>query len=136
MARNTRRELIKTSLLAGLSFCTRSTLLAAPDKSAQISHHVLFWLKNPDSVNDLRKLIEGVKSLAGIPQVKNLQVGLPAKTPKREVVDNSWAVSELMYFDSLEDHNVYQNHPIHKAFVESCSPILAKVLVYDAMVVV
>lgn len=134
MARNTRRELIKASLLAGLSLGTGSTILAASDKPYQISHHVLFWLKNPDSADDLRKLIEGVKSLAGIPQVKNLQVGLPAKTPKREVVDNSWSVSELMYFDSVEDHNLYQNHPIHKAFVESCSPIMAKVVVYDVVV--
>jgi hypothetical protein len=47
------------------------------------------------------------------------------------VVDNSWQVSELMYFRSLEDQAAYQEHPIHKAFVQQYSALWKKVQVYD-----
>ena len=133
MEDNKRRAFVKTTLMAGLTVGLTDLALATGSESVKISHHVFFWLINPDSAEDLKKVIEGVKSLGKIPQVKNLQVGVPAKTPKRDVVDNSWAVSELMYFDSVEDHGKYQTHAIHKAFVDSCSPLLEKVVVYDAV---
>ena len=119
--------------MAGLSVGLAGKALASGSQASKISHHVFFWLKNPDSAEDLKMLIEGIKSLGKIPQVKNLQVGVPAKTPKREVVDNSWDVSELMYFDNIEDHEKYQIHAIHKAFADNCSPLMEKVLVYDAV---
>ena len=50
------------------------------------------------------------------------------------MVDNSWQVSELMYFRSVEDQAAYQVHPIHKAFVEIYSPLFKKVQVYDVAV--
>ena len=98
----------------------------------KISHHVFFWLKNPDSTEDLKKLIAGVKSLGKIEVVKELIVGIPAKTEKREVIDNSYAVSELMFFERLEDQKEYQVHAIHKKFVEECGPLISKVHVYDS----
>jgi hypothetical protein len=100
-----------------------------------VTHHVFFWLKNPDSKEDLEKLIFGVKSLGKIEVVKKLVVAVPAKTERREVVDNSYAVSELMFFDSIEDQAKYQAHPIHKKFVEECGPLMSKVVVYDSQTV-
>lgn len=79
-------------------------------------------------------LKQGLQTLAAIPQVKQLLIGDPASTEKREVVDNSWQVSELMYFQSLNDQAAYQVHPIHKAFVEQYSHLWAKVVVYDMSV--
>ena len=98
-------------------------------------HHVFFWLKNPGSQADRQQLIEGLQTLAAIKEVKKLLIGTPAATEQRGVVDNSYDVSELMYFDKLEDQTAYQIHPIHKAFVEKCSHLWEKVVVYDMQVI-
>ncbi|MBO9621026.1 MAG: Dabb family protein [Niabella sp.] len=97
----------------------------------QIIHHVFFWLKDPSSQTDLKELIAGLKTLKAIPQVKQLLIGTPASTLKRDVVDNSFQVSELMYFNNTKDQDDYQSHPIHKAFVEKYSSLWEKVVVYD-----
>ncbi|MGY3054161.1 hypothetical protein ACVWYG_002364 [Pedobacter sp. UYEF25] len=96
-----------------------------------IVHHVFFWLKNPNSEKDLTQLIEGVKSLSTIPTVRELHVGVSASTEKRDVVDNSWDVSELMFFSDVEGQAFYQTHPIHLKFIENYSHLWDKVLVYD-----
>ncbi len=96
-------------------------------------HHVFFWLKNPQSTADRDKLLNGVKSLAKIETIKMLHVGVPASTEKRDVVDNSYHVSELMLFDSVEDQKVYQDHPIHQAFIKEHSSLWEKVVVYDTI---
>ena len=95
-----------------------------------IIHHVFFWLKNP-SPEDLQKLLTGLKTLEGIKTVRKLHIGVPASTEKRDVVDNSYHASELMFFDNLEDQEAYQNDPIHKKFIEDCSQLWKKVVVYD-----
>lgn len=50
-------------------------------------------------------------------------------------MDNSYDLSELMYFDNIEGQNAYQVHPIHKAFVEKYSHLWEKVVVYDMQVI-
>lgn len=103
------------------------------DNKKMLAHHVFFWLKNPNSKEDRDKLIEGLKTLEKIETVKSLRIGVPASTEKRDVVDNSFSISELMLFDDVEGQNAYQVHPIHKKFVEDCSHLWEKVIVYDAI---
>ena len=95
-------------------------------------HHVFFWLKNPDSIIDKELLVKGIKTLAAIETVRSLHVGLPASTEKRAVVDTSWQVSELMCFDDTDGQKVYQDDPLHHAFVDTYSHLWSRVLVYDA----
>jgi hypothetical protein len=97
----------------------------------QVTHHVFFWLKNPSSKEDLDKLLAGLKTLENIKTVRKLFIGVPASTEERDVVDNSYHASELMFFDNLEDQETYQHDPIHKKFVEDCSHLWEKVIVYD-----
>lgn len=102
-------------------------------KLPPVVHHVFFWLKDPSSVADRDKLVEGLKTLAGIPIIRELHVGVLASTEKRDVVDTSWQVSELMFFDNVADQLAYQQHPLHLDFVKNYSHLWAKVVVYDAM---
>lgn len=119
-----------TTLTAG---AVAGTLPAqATTEKKQLVHHVFFWLKNPDSVADRDKLVEGVKSLAKIETIRKLHVGVLASTEKREVVDTSWSVSELMFFDDEAGQKVYQDHPIHQEFIKNYSHLWSKVVVYDA----
>jgi hypothetical protein len=105
------------------------------DKKPKLSHHVFFWLKNPDSKEDQDKLIAGLRKLEKIETIRSLQIGIPAATEKRDVVDNSYAVSELMFFDDVAGQNVYQDHPLHKKFIEDCSQLWDRVVVYDSVTV-
>jgi hypothetical protein len=100
----------------------------------QIIHHVFFWLNNPDSESDKQQLMEGLNTLSSIDEVKVLLVGTPASTIEREVVDNSFDVSELMIFESVEAQDAYQVHPIHTEFVENYSHLWERVVVYDVKV--
>jgi stress responsive alpha/beta barrel protein len=99
-----------------------------------VSHHVFFWLKNPDSTEDRDKLIEGVKSLSKIETVRELRVGIVADTEERGVIDKSWGVSELIFFSDLAGQAAYQVDPIHVEFVKNYSHLWEKVVVYDVMI--
>jgi hypothetical protein len=101
----------------------------------QLVHHVFFWLKNPASIEDRDKLVEGIKTLGKVETVRKLHVGIMAATKKRDVVDTSWDVSELMFFDDLIGPQTYQNHPIHQDFVKNYSHLWSKVVVYDVNVI-
>jgi len=96
-------------------------------------HHVFFTLKNPHSIEDRDKLVEGIKTLRKIETVKEIHVGILADTEKRDVVDSSWQVSELMFFNDLAGQNIYQDHPVHVDFINNYSHLWAKVVVYDAI---
>ncbi|WP_347332438.1 Dabb family protein [Marinimicrobium locisalis] len=108
---------------------------SGPDTLPKLTHTVFFWLKNPESKEDRDALIAGLKTLADIDTVKGIHIGVPASTEEREVVDNSYQVSELLFFDDVEGQNAYQTHPIHEKFVEECSHLWRKVVVYDSIAV-
>jgi hypothetical protein len=130
-----RRNFIKKASLAASTVLAASGAQAAakPKKpKKQLLHHVFFWLKNPDSTADVAKLIEGLNTLRAIPTINRLHIGTLASTEKRDVVDTSWQVSELMFFDNEAGQKVYQDHPLHQAFVKNYSHLWAKVIVYDA----
>ena len=103
------------------------------DNKKPLAHHVFFWLNNPDSTADRDKLIEGLKSLAKIETIQEIHIGVLASTEKRDVVDTSWQVSELMFFKDLAGQATYQTHSIHLEFIKNYSHLWKKVVVYDAM---
>ncbi len=102
--------------------------------TGQIVHHVFFWLNNPESEADKQQLIEGLNTLREIEEVKELLIGTPASILEREVVDNSFHVSELMMFENVEAQDAYQVHPIHEEFVQNYSHLWERVVVYDMIV--
>ncbi len=128
---STRRKFLASASLLTLA----PALEAFPMKKEKpvLVHHVFFWLKNPDSKEDLAKLIAGVKSLSKIETIQYIHVGVPASTEQRDVVDNSYAVSELMFFNDLAGQKTYQDHPLHQKFIAECSPLWEKVVVYDTI---
>jgi hypothetical protein len=131
---NSRRKFITTMAALAAGTVTASAIsLKGQKEEWPIVHHVFFWLKNPGSTEDRDKLVAGVKTLAKIETVRKLRVGIVASTEKRDVVDNSWAVSELMFFSDLAGQATYQTHPIHLEFIKNCSHLWEKVIVYDAM---
>jgi hypothetical protein len=99
----------------------------------KLRHQALFWLKRPGSLVDRDALIAGLRTLGQIEHIQELHIGIPAPTEPRDVVDHSYDVREMMLFASLEDQKAYQDHPIHRAFVNVCSHLWARVVVYDSV---
>ncbi len=131
----TRRTFLATAATLGAAAAAAAATGGGAHPPPKLVHHVFFWLKNPDSKEDLAKLLAGIRGLAAIETVRGFHVGVPASTEKREVVDNSFSASEILYFDDVEGQNVYQVHPLHQKFVAECSHLWSKVIVYDAMAV-
>lgn len=127
-----RRTFIAAAATVAASNAGAST---AVSNYPRLVHHVFFWLKNPESKEDLAKLLAGLRTLAKIETVRGVHFGVPASTEKREVVDNSYSASEILFFDDTAGQKTYQDHPIHKKFVEDCSHLWEKVVVYDALAV-
>jgi hypothetical protein len=132
MKTTTRRKFIAGAAAVTVGSAVSAMPISNNDSKYPVVHHVFFWLKNPGSKEDRDKLIAGVKTLAKIETVRELRVGVVASTEKLDVVDNSWAVSELMFFSDLAGQAVYQTHPIHLEFIKNCSSLWEKVIVYDA----
>jgi hypothetical protein len=123
------------------AFIAASAAIAATNAGAspavnnypKLVHHVFFWLKNPQSKEDLAKLLAGLRSLAAIETVRGVHFGVPASTEKRDVVDSSFSASEILFFDDVAGQKTYQDHAIHKKFVADCAHLWERVVVYDAV---
>jgi len=135
---STRRQFITESGKAALAAGLGASLAANSTNHMSIEnkfiHHVYFWLKNPDSKEDRAKLVEGLKKLSKVKTIKMFHIGQPAPT-NRDVIERSYAISWFTLFDNAADQDSYQTDPIHLKFVEECSHLWSKVVVYDSIAV-
>ncbi|MBC9930254.1 Dabb family protein [Chitinophaga qingshengii] len=133
MKTSSRRKFLGTTATLCAGSAAAAMPLVAGKPKYPVSHHVFFWLKNPGSTADRDKLVEGVKTLSRIPAIGELHVGVVAGTEKRDVVDTSWAVSELIFFRDVAAQATYQTHPIHLDFIKNYGHLWERVVVYDAL---
>ena len=94
-------------------------------------HHVFFWLKENNESNR-RQLIEGLKKLSSVTTIRQFHIGVPANTD-RAVIENTYSVSWMIFFDNPADQDSYQVDPIHLDFVKECSHLWNKVSVFDTV---
>jgi hypothetical protein len=116
---------------AGLAATVVPLVPAAPPANLFV-HHVYFWLKNPGSADDRARLLKGLQTLPTINVIKTAHIGVPADT-NRPVIDTSYHFSLLLLFNNRQDQDAYQTHPTHLKFVEDCSALWTKVIVYDSV---
>jgi len=134
MSTTSRRKFIGTAVLLSAAVASASALnLTNMEQKKPLVHHVFFWLKNPDSAEDLAHLITGIKTLSKIKGIIEFRVGVVANTEKRKSVDNSWSISELIIFKDQDAQDAYQKDPIHAAFVKNYSHLWKSEIVYDAV---
>ena len=94
-------------------------------------HHVFFWLKEPANTEIRNRFENELHTLGKIGEIQEIHIGVPGNTD-RSVVDHSYTYSLLIVFRDKQDHDIYQNHPIHLKFVEDYSGLWDRVLVYDS----
>ncbi len=134
MSKISRREFLGTGTkasLAGTAIFASNQTMEKQMKNIFI-HHVYFWLKNTGNVADRDKLVEGLKKLSAVNTIKQFHIGKPANT-SREVIDSSYAVSWMLIFANDADQASYQTDPVHLKFIDECSHLWSKVVVYDAV---
>jgi len=102
-----------------------------PDAEPGLMHTVYFWLEEGLSEEERAGFVRGVRSLEAMPSVKRFFIGPPATTPSRGVVDNSFDLALVVWFDDVAGHDEYQEHPIHLKFVEEHEDKFATVKVFD-----
>ncbi len=126
----TRRTMIGGAAgLAGAA--TGGAALAETPLPARVFvHHVYFWLKSPGDAQAREALIAGLRTLTAIPEVRWSHIGVPAAS-ERGVVDDSYSVSWLVFLADKAAEDRYQVDPIHLKFVEDCSALWERVVVYD-----
>lgn len=133
MKKQTRRTFVASAVAMGASAAATAMPTMDTKDKKQIVHHVFFWLRNPESKEDLAKLLEGLKTLHKIETIRHIKIGVPASTEKRPVVESSYHASELMFFDDLAGQKTYQDHPVHLKFIADCGHLWEKVIVYDSI---
>ena len=119
MKKQSRREFLTTaSYSATLPLALVNPLDTKPKgmKNSFI-HQVYFWMKNPGNAADIAQLVEGLRKLSKVKTIQSFHIGKPASTP-REVVNSSYG---------------YQVDPDHLKFIEECSHLWSKVIVYDSV---
>ena len=102
-------------------------------KGTMMQHNVYFWLKEGVSKSERKSFEKGIRDFVdAIKEVKKAEIGIPAGTADRDVVDHSFGYSLCVWFTSIENHNIYQEHAAHKKFIEDFSDLWSRVQVYDS----
>jgi hypothetical protein len=93
-------------------------------------HSVYFTLKEGLSEADRAQFVTGIYSLAGIETVRLRQIGTPADT-HRPIIDRAYTYALILGFDDKAAHDVYQDHPVHDTFRETCAAFWDEVRIFD-----
>ena len=99
-----------------------------------IQHNVYFYLNEDVTDSEREEFISGLMEMVQISTIKKSRIGSPAATDSREVTDHDFSISLTLWFESVEDHDLYQIDPEHIKMVESSSHLLSGVKVYDSLI--
>jgi len=126
-----RRKFLQTLTVAGVATTLPISLMAEQAEKQKMIHQVFFWLKEGVDVKDFMK---EASVLGKCKTVDKSYMGVPALTEARSVVDHSFQVSCTLFFNSIQDQNIYQTDPDHLKFIEKNSNKWSDVKVYDIVV--
>lgn len=139
-----RRTFLKTATvaaavtgLAGIETSQAKNLSKSMESyKGLLQHQVYFWMKSTITDADRKAFEKGLRDLiGGIKEVHSAEIGIPAKTEARGVVDLSFGYSLLVWFKSIKEHDIYQAHAVHQKFIADHSALWEKVVVYDSDVI-
>ncbi|MBI5642587.1 MAG: Dabb family protein [Deltaproteobacteria bacterium] len=89
-----------------------------------ITHIVLFKLKTPEEIKNVREMLLGLKDT--VPVIRHLEAGIDVLRSHR-----SYDIALSVKFDSLSDLEAYQVHPEHVKVAEYIAKVRDSVVVVD-----
>ena len=96
-------------------------------------HLVQFWLKEEYKTPEIREKFEAsLEALCEIKLATQSSWGVPAAVKVRPVVDLSWDSNLVTEFETIKDHDEYQDHPGHLKFLDDNKQYWEKVLGMDS----
>jgi len=99
-----------------------------------LQHTVYFYLNEDVTEEERQQFEEGLEALLSIEEIYRSEMGIPAGTPDREVTDHSFGYSIFTWFETMDDYEVYAEHPDHMEFIDQYESLWADVKVYDTQV--
>ena len=118
-------------VLSGCS-CLQKKSLSAEAEYGFVHMVFFYWSDEANSAQKEQLIQDCFNYLGSVETVRNIEVGRPAGTP-REVVDNTYGVCLIVYFDDKEGHDYYQKADEHLEFIARNQETWARVQVYDML---
>lgn len=100
-----------------------------------LQHTVYFYLNEDVTEEEKEQFEDGLAELLSIEEVFKSAIGVPGSTPEREVTDNTFGYSIFTWFETMDDYEVYAEHPDHLDFIEEYNHLWADVKVYDSEII-
>jgi hypothetical protein len=107
---------------------------AAPPAAGQVSHVVIFWLKEPNNEQHRQQIARACEELGKLPGVLRVEVGhgMPVQ---REGIEQAFDMSVVFTLRDSDALVEYQRSPEHKRAVESVlKPLVTRYIVFDSVV--
>lgn len=100
-----------------------------------LQHTVFFYLNEDVTEEEKEQFEDGLEELLSIEEIFKSEIGIPGSTPERDVTDHTFGYSIYTWFETMEDYNVYAEHPIHVEFIDTYQHLWADVKVYDSEII-
>jgi hypothetical protein len=130
-----RRQFLKktgaAAALLALSSTGRARGRRSIEKEGNFVHVVFFWLVDDSKKTQEKFLSELSLFIDNVDLIQTKHIGSPADT-NREVIESTWSYSLILSFNSKKEHDLYQEHQLHKDFIKNASSLWKKVQVYDS----
>ncbi|MDA9101097.1 Dabb family protein [Omnitrophica bacterium] len=97
-----------------------------------LTHSVYFWLKKELTPDQIKSFEKGLRTISEIDVVKKIEIGKPAPTV-RPAVDRTYDYGIVISLSDMDAHQKYQDHPLHKSFLENHRSKWNKVVIYDVL---
>lgn len=126
----------ESSTLAETSTENGPTQISNTESSiGMLQHTVYFYLNEGVTEEERKQFEEGLEGLLSIGEIYKSEIGVPADTPEREVTDHAFAYSIFVWFETMEDYEIYAEHPDHMEFIDQYEHLWADVKVYDSDII-
>lgn len=103
----------------------------AEDTAGMLQHNVYFYLNDDVTQEQKDQFEEGLRDLLEIEAIYKSELGTPGSTEVRDVTDHSFGYSIFTWFKTMEDYEIYEDHPDHLEFIDTYSYLWSDVKVYD-----
>lgn len=103
--------------------------------TGMLQHNVYFYLNDDVTPGEAEEFEAGLKELLRIETIYKSELGVPAATEDRDVTDHDYAYTIFTWFQTMEDYDVYADHPDHLEFIDRFNHLWADVKVYDAEII-